>query len=51
MADTVNCYNINDPCKRCGNVPVEFKHNGDLTDGEFTDLCGDCFRELNASKK
>ena len=50
MADTINCYNINESCKRCRKMPVEFKHNGDLTESEFTNLCGECFVKLTESK-
>lgn len=47
MADTIHCYNENESCDKCGNKPVEYFHNGDLTDNKPTKLCKKCFEELN----
>jgi hypothetical protein len=50
MYDTVDCYNENDICEKCGKKPVENIHNGDLTGNKLTKLCRECFVELTRSK-
>ena len=50
MADTINCYNENEPCERCNKSPVEFIHEGSLTQGKLTKLCKPCFAELCKSE-
>jgi hypothetical protein len=50
MVDTVCCYNETDICEKCGNNPVEFIHDGALTDDKFVKLCQECFVKLTGSK-